>query len=174
MGSNRRNQPKEHFARLTRELLLCDAWTALSCSAKALYPYLKLEWHGPKANNNGEIRLSVRDAAQRLGMGKDAASRAFQDLQAKGFLVVTEVANLGLHGEGKSHAYELTEHPRKGEKGAGAMLYRRWQKGRDFAVVGVSTNNPKGHNQYKTKTKPCPDNRDSNVLKIGTWKGKTS
>lgn len=170
MDKTRRKQNLEHFAALTRTMLMCHAWTALSSSAKALYPYLKLEWHGAKANNNGDICLSVRDAAKLLGMGKNAASRAFHDLQAKGFIVVTKPGCLGLHGEGKSHTYELTEQPLKGIKGAGRQLYKQWHKGRDYPVVGVSTNNPQGHNQHKTKTKPCPHNRDSNVLKIGTFK----
>ncbi len=35
------------------------AWRALPATAQALYPWLKLEWHGPRANNNGKISLSV-------------------------------------------------------------------------------------------------------------------
>ncbi len=68
------------------------AWRALTLSAQALYPWVRLEWRGAKFNNNGKIRLSVRQAAAKMGCGVNTAARAFQELQAKGFLVVTEGA----------------------------------------------------------------------------------
>ena len=71
------------------------AWKALPSRAQALYPWLKLQWKGPRHNNNGRVMLSVRCAAQRLGCNKDTAAKAFHDLQAKGFIHVTRAARLG-------------------------------------------------------------------------------
>ena len=69
MGRDRRNEKRaEHFAQMIRTTMEAPAWRALSTTAQALYPWIKLEWRGPKANNNGKIRLSVRDAARRLGV----------------------------------------------------------------------------------------------------------
>ena len=64
------------------------AWRALSTAAQAPYPTLVLEFKGKKFNNNGQIRLSVRQATLKMGISKDTVSWAFRDLQAKGFLLV--------------------------------------------------------------------------------------
>ena len=85
------------------------AWRALSPKSQALYPWLKLEWKGPKANNNGKISLSVRQAAECMGVSNDTAAKAFHDLQAKGFIVLIKSASLGVHGKGKCPEYEITE-----------------------------------------------------------------
>lgn len=152
MGSNRRpkknKEPIEQFAMLTRSVLFSDAWIALSSTAKALYPYLRLQYRH-KNNNNGEIRLSVRDAAALLGVGRDTVSRAFLDLQAKGFIVVTEIAVLGIDGHGRCSAFELTEVPLKGVKGPGRMLFKNCEKGEDFPVSKAAAHNPSGRNSKK-------------------------
>ena len=103
MGRDRKNESQtEHFTKMTRRTMQTEAWRALSPTAQALYPWIKLEWHGPKHNNNGSIRLSLRQAAERIGCNHKTTGRAFQDLQAKSFLVQTEGASLGVEGQGKS------------------------------------------------------------------------
>ena len=99
----------EHWTSLVRNMMEEPAWRALSTAAQALYPWLKLQWRGADANNNGKIRFSVRQAAKALGVSMNTAAKAFHDLQAKGFIVVTEPARLGFSGEAKSPAYEITE-----------------------------------------------------------------
>lgn len=173
MGREKKNEQKaEHFTAMVRNMMETPAWRSLSQSAQALYPWLRLEWRGPKANNNGKLRLSVRQAAQRMGCGPNTAARAFHDLQAKGFLVVTEGARLGLSGEAKSPTYELTEiglpH---GDKPGGRKLYLQWQYGHDFPVTRAAANNPKGRNG---KENPCHQNEDGNVIKMKTVGNRTS
>ncbi|RMD92994.1 MAG: helix-turn-helix domain-containing protein, partial [Alphaproteobacteria bacterium] len=110
MGRDRKNERRgDHYAAMHRSMMDTPAWRALSPVAQALYPWLRLEWHGPKANNNGRIRLSVRQAAEKMGVSINTAARAFHELQAKGFIVVTEPACLGVEGQGTSPAFELTE-----------------------------------------------------------------
>lgn len=125
------------------------AWRALSPKSQALYPWLKLEWKGPRANNNGKISLSVRQAARCLGVSNDTAAKAFHELQAKGFIVMTERASLGVYGEGKCPKYEITELPKPPERD-GRFLFREWKKGCDFQVTKANPSN--------RKTKPRPDN----------------
>ena len=141
--SNRRQDKYEHFTKMIRPMMLTDAWKALSPTAQALYPWIKFEWKGEKANNNGKISLSVRQAADCLGVTKDTAARAFQDLQAKGFLVVTEAASLGVHGHGKCFKYEITEIARPPNR-VGSRLYKSWSQGNDFEVVKAVAANPTG------------------------------
>ena len=155
VGRDRKNENKqEHFTKMVRNMMQTDAWRALSPTAQALYPWIKFEWHGPKANNNGKIKLSVRQAADCLGCGKNAASRAFRDLQAKGFIVQTKAACLGTGGEATSPQYEITEISMPMlEKGQhGRCLYRSWKPGYDFPVHRSQPNNPRGTNGQAART----------------------
>jgi hypothetical protein len=137
----------EHYTVMVRNMMVCPAWQALTTTAQALYVWLRLEWKGERYNNNGKIRLSVRQAAERLGIGINAAARGFQDLQAKGFITVTERACLGISGMARSPSYELTELAMPAsEKPEGRKLYRDWRQGHDFPVEKHSANNPRGSN----------------------------
>jgi hypothetical protein len=170
MSSKRKDQKNksrgEHFAALVRTMMETPAWRALSPVAQALYPWLKIEWHGPKANNNGTIRLSVQQAANRLGVNSKTAMRAFHDLQAKGFIHVTESACLGVGGEARSPALELTELPLPGAvPPVGRRLYAEWVPGHDFAVVRANVNNPFG---AAGKAKSQSKKRNGAIPKSGT------
>ena len=146
MKRNRRKTRAEHWTKMLRLTMEEPAWQALSTTAQALYPWLKFEWHGPKANNNGKIRLSLRQAAEKMGIKNlDTVGRAFHDLQAKGFIVQTEPAQLGFEGAACGPAYEITElrspaHDRE------RKLYRDWRPGLDFLVPKANANNPSGRN----------------------------
>jgi len=152
----------EHFTKMIRHTMECPAWKALGSTPQALYPWLKLEWRGIDVNNNGKIQLSGRQAADRLGVTLITASRAFHELQAKGFLVITRPARLGISGEASSPYYELTELalPGAGKDGP-RKLYLQWQPGRDFTVHKSMANNPTGKNGKK---KPCHQNYDGSVI----------
>ncbi|WP_422028516.1 hypothetical protein [Roseovarius sp.] len=146
MGRDRRNEKRgEHFTKMERNTMEAPAWRALTPVAQALYPWLKLEWRGPQANNNGKISLSVRQAAERLGVGINTAARAFHDLQAKGFIVVIEPARLGIKGQATCPTYELTEIALPhGEKATGRRLFKEWHPGADFTVHKATVHNAEG------------------------------
>ena len=93
-----------------------------------------MEWKGPKANNNGKISLSVRQAAKCMGVSNDTAAKAFHELQAKGFIVMMEPASLGVEGQGKCPKYEITELELPGET-RGRCLFSKWKKGPDLPVI---------------------------------------
>ena len=138
-----RTQSGDKFAKLFLVTMQSPAWQALSPYAQRLYPWLLLEWNGPRANNNGRISFSTRQAAAALGCNRETARKAFLNLQAKGFLVVTRCATLGTVGEACGHRYEITELgtpanpvPRK--------LFRDWKPGCDFPVTKAKSNNPSG------------------------------
>lgn len=128
-----RMEPGEHFTKLIRTTMETPAWRALSPTAQALYPWLKLEWRGPQANNNGRIRLSVRQAEERLGVTRRPAIAALHDLQAKGFLHQTEAACLGTEGMARGPAFEITELLMPGQDRPRA-LFKEWQDGADYPV----------------------------------------
>ena len=162
----------EHWTKMIRSTMETPAWRALSLSAQALYPWLKLEWRGPKQNNNGDISLSVRQAATRLGVTPDTAGKAFHDLQAKGFLALTKYGTLGSTGEAKAPTYEITEieMPHSTNRG-GRKLFAEWREGKDLPVQKMRPNNPQGMNR---KAKTHHENHDRAVTKIMTFRGKQS
>lgn len=166
--SKNRLDKRDHFTVMTRVLMNTQAWKSLSSTAQALYPWIKLEWKGPKANNNGKISLSVRQAADRLGISKDTAARAFQDLQAKGFLVVTEAASLGVYGHGKCFKYEITEIPLPHERD-GRCLYKSWSQGTDLEVVRAVAAKPSGK-----RSKPLHNIADSPIINFRTIRSSLS
>lgn len=137
---NKGHYENEHFTIMSRSLMCSAAFKALSCTAKALYPFLRLEWKGPKYNNNGRIKYSYRQAADALGISKNTAMRAFHDLQAKGFIRVTELGALGVEGSARGPSYELTEIklPNSSSHG-GSNLYMKWQPGKGFDIISHST-----------------------------------
>ena len=174
MSSTKRrtDKPKaEQFAALTRQMLETRAWRALPPVAQALYPHLKLCWSGPRQSNNGRIALSVRQAAEKLGVAVNTAAKGFHELQRMGFLVVTRPAALGFEGEAKGHEFELTEIPLPhSDKNIGRRLYLEWQPGRDFPVHRTRTNNPTGRNGGgPTRKKPRLKSCDGPVSKLATF-----
>lgn len=157
---------QEHFAKMIRNTMEAPAWRGLSSTAQALYPWLKLQWKGTQSNNNGKIRLSVRQAAELLGVSISTASRAFHDLQAKGFVHVTEAARLGLGGDAKSPTLELTELAMpSADKKLPRKLYLTWSKGNDFPVHKTMAHNPNGRNG---KEKNLSSNSGQNVINMRT------
>lgn len=167
MGRDKRNENRvEHFTKMVRPMMETDAWRALSSSAQSLYVWVRMEWRGERNNNNGKLRLSVRQAAQKMGVSTNTVTRAFHDLQAKGFVFVTEHPRLGIDGEAKGAAYELTEIQMPNATGhGGRKLYREWKKGSDFPVYIAPANNPHGR---RGKTETRLQNEDSTVVILKT------
>ncbi len=145
-----RNDRGEQFTIMIRNVIECPAWAALSTTAQAIYPFIRMEWHGPRSNNNGRIQFSYRQAAKSVGVSLNTAMRGFHDLQAKGFIVVTELGALGVEGVAKGPSYEITEIGlRNSNQHGGRYLFRNWKKGKDFDVALHVKNNPKGINGRK-------------------------
>lgn len=144
MGRDRKNEKRGgKFAGLQLATLETPAWRSMTCTAQALYPWLLLEFKGARANNNGKIALSVRQAADRLGVGINTAARAFHELQAKGFIVVRQGAELGVKGQATCPAFEITELAMPGEV-TGRRLFRDWKEGADYPVQKAAVHNPHG------------------------------
>lgn len=139
----------EKFTKYNLYTCKSPAFIALSVYAKALYPKIKLEWRGANFNNNGSIRFSVRQAATFLGCCTTTANKAFHELRAKGFLVVTTGAKLGSDGLATGHCYELTEIPMPMVKNA-RYLFKSWIPESDFSVTKARANNPNGRNRKYT------------------------
>jgi hypothetical protein len=139
--------PSGKYAALPLSVIDTPAWRALSSTAQSLVPWLIMEFKGADLNNNGKISLSVRQAAERMGVARDTAAKAFRDLQAKGFIIVKKGASLGVEGHGKCPEYEITfiTTPHK----EASKLYLEWSEDNDFPIFAHPVKNPTG------KSKPC-------------------
>ena len=139
--------PSGKYAPMPLSVMDTPAWRALSSAAQALYPWLVMEFKGEQFNNNGKIRLSVRQAALKMGVSKDTAARAFYDLQAKGFIKVKKGGSLGISGMGKCPEYEITGRtlPENGRKANDD--FKEWTEGKDFEIFRHAVKNHKGKNK---------------------------
>ena len=139
--------PSGKFAPMPLSVMNTPAWRALSSVAQALYPWLVMEFKGTQFNNNGEIRLSVRQAAFKMGVSKDTAARAFYDLQAKGFIKVKKGGSLGISGMGKCPEYEITGLPLSENGRIANDHYKEWTEEKDFEIFRHPVKNDKGKNK---------------------------
>lgn len=121
------------FVPMLHQTMDGEAWLALTPTAKALYPFIKRR-AGHQGKFNGAVICSVREAATYLGVHKDTAARALQDLQRKGFIVAVDVGRLGINGEGKATTWRLTEMGAFGEHRP-SKDFERWSPGNDCPVA---------------------------------------
>lgn len=166
MGRDKRNErrgSKGTFVEL--RLTETPAFKALSPLAQILLVRLSMEWAGERFNNNGRLTFSYSQACDALGVRKpDTIGKAFQALQAKGFVVVHREATLGVDGKGRSFEFELTTKPMAGLNRRPSKLYELWSPGNDFEVRKGITGNPKGSNR---KTESHPEKRDAPIPQKG-------
>jgi hypothetical protein len=72
--------------RLYRWLLDAPAYLSLTCAARAVLVEIARNYDGM---NNGRIGLSVRRVSERCNIARGTASRAFTELQERGFIECT-------------------------------------------------------------------------------------
>jgi hypothetical protein len=74
----------------------------------------------------------------------------FDDLQAKGFIVVKKGASLGVEGHGKCPEYEITSIQTLHKEAS--KLYLEWSEDKEFQIFSHPVKNPSG------KSEPCLNN----------------
>jgi hypothetical protein len=106
------------FANLPHKLLKSDAYRALTPNDRALLVELAMMYNG--ANNGTGLFLSVRDAADRMGVADPTtAGRSFDRLEALGFIICTSEAHFAVKcGNGsRARFWRLTWEPVAGKRG---------------------------------------------------------
>lgn len=98
----RTNKAPKHV-RLHHWMLKSTAYCSLGLAARCLLVEIYDLYDG---TNNGELFLSIRDAAKRLGVGKNTAHSAFGELENRGFIRARE---RGLFTTKKATLWILTE-----------------------------------------------------------------
>jgi hypothetical protein len=97
-----RNSNSDRFMRLPQSVAKSEAYRSLSAAARSLLVELAMLENG---QNNGSLYLSVRDAADRLGMADHrSVSIAFDDLVDRGLIRCTKEAHFGIKASEQSRA----------------------------------------------------------------------
>ena len=78
-----RESKRDRFCALSFQLIDSEAFKHLSTSALCVLVLLKRCFNG---NNNGEIHLSCREVAKKAKISRNTATKAFKELQQKGFI----------------------------------------------------------------------------------------
>jgi len=102
---SRDHQPRH--VRIHHYMMETPAWKSLGVTERAMYVDIASRYAGP-GSNNGRIHYSVREAAERLHIGKSTAARALEILADRGFIVAEKRGAFSLKAR---HATEwrLTE-----------------------------------------------------------------
>jgi hypothetical protein len=143
------------FVPLLYQTLDCPAWRDLSATARLVYIDLKRKG---RPETNGQVFLSIRDAAEAIGISRNTVQTGFRDLQSHGFIVATTLGHLGAAGQGKATTWRLTELAAPGSPRP-TKEYLQWSPGVDFEVQKAP---PPPHRKQKPVpifAHPCPKNR---------------
>ena len=103
-GRNHNNQ----FLKIDYDMAHSAAWRSLSGSAMKVWIELRTRYNG---RNNGDLSLSLDEAARLLKMGKATVLRAYQELEEKGFIRMVERGQW--YGR-LATTWEVTDKPHKG------------------------------------------------------------
>jgi hypothetical protein len=96
------------FVPLPLAILDAPAWRATSLGARALHIELRRRLRNDGLNN-GKIFRSCRDAAEAIGVSRNAVARWYRELEHYGFVRKTADGFLGSDGQGIAARYRFTD-----------------------------------------------------------------
>ena len=111
----------EKHVRLHRYLLRSPAYRSLNCYARCALVELYDLYNG---DNNGDLFMSVRSMAQRLGIANGTAGRALDDLVDRGFIRPRQKGAFSLKVK-HATSWILTEHSLADQRATKEFM--RWQ-----------------------------------------------
>ena len=85
-----RSKKADQFVPISHHMARSPAWRSLGGPAVKIYVELRSRYNG---RNNGDLSVSLDEASRLLGMGKATAQRAFEELDRKGFIRMTQRGN---------------------------------------------------------------------------------
>lgn len=136
-----RSKGDAHHVRVYSWMIKLPVWHSLDGNAVKLYVELSSLYYG---ENNGEIYMSGREAARRLGVAENTARNALKELQSKGFI---RPYVKGGFSRKQRHATQwiLTEHPFNGRPASKDFV--RWTKENTGSIIDADC--LKNKNRYK-------------------------
>lgn len=166
VDANHRAKAKGRFVRLDHSLLSSPAYRAASPNARSLLVELAMM---DNSRNNGTLFLSVLDAADRMGVADHhAASAAFDELEALGFIEMTADAHFAVKAGNGSRArkWRLTWLAVPSESKGPTHEYQRAEptdkRGRKRMARGR-----KALDRYARKQMPVVESTTGNTDRVG-------
>lgn len=105
MATKADGSPFDPWIQLHHSIVKCPAYRSLKPNSRALLIELMT---GHEGYNNGFISLSYRQAAEALIIGINQAKAAFDDLRAKGFIIMTYKGKRISNAERIASKWEVT------------------------------------------------------------------
>ena len=106
----------EQYVKLSYRMLRSDAWRSLSGQGLKVYFELRARYNG---GNNGQLTLSLDEAARLLRMSKTTAKRAVAELEEKGFIIMTK--------RGQWYGRQASEYAVTDKSVNGALATNTWK-----------------------------------------------
>jgi hypothetical protein len=147
---------KKLFVMIEHEILDSPAWKLMSRGAHDLFIALRRRYI-KKADNNGRIYLSQRDAAAEIDSKTEEVVRWFRELQHYGFIVMVRPGRLGLNGKGQAPRWRLTDTPCDGKEPTKDFL--RWNGVRLAPQRRLSRDGRKTESRTAKAGHPLPPRR---------------
>lgn len=123
-----RTRHASRFAMLPHYLLGSAAWRSLSLPARAAFVEM-LALYAPGLN--GRLGLSARTLAERIHVARATATRALQELIAKGFIEAAKPGGFNVKaGTARATEWRLTLHKCDVTGAAASQNFMRWQDGK--------------------------------------------
>jgi hypothetical protein len=122
--SKRNKEKAPRHVRLYHWFLKGDAWRSLSPNARAIYVEIVERYNG---TNNGRISFSIREGADLLHIGKNAAAKALLVLQERGFIVAAKRGGFNLrYKEQMATEWRLTEFSSDSDANFATKDFMKW------------------------------------------------
>jgi hypothetical protein len=119
------------FVPISNDMAASVAWRSLNGNAIKVYVELHSRYNG---GNNGDLSLSLDEAARLLHLGKATVARAFAELEAKGFIRMT--ARGQWYGR-LATTYAVTDRPIGNNPPTNA--WRIWRPDKNHSSVPIRT-----------------------------------
>lgn len=107
------------------EMLNSTPWQVLSLAARLILDRVEIEHRNHGGQENGRLKVTQLQFVE-YGVNKKGIAPAIRELQALGFLEVTEPGIAGLGGNRRPNQFRLTYMPHDTRPGDGTHEWRRY------------------------------------------------
>ena len=163
--SKRNKEKAPRHVRLYHWFLKGDAWRSLSPNARAIYIEIVERYNG---TNNGRISFSIREGADLLHIGKNAAAKALLVLQERGFIVTAKRGGFNLrYKDQMATEWRLTEFSSDIDANFATKDFMKWTGPEKQNTVPVRGQTVPVRGQLGT----CEGTVDAKISRMGTCEG---
>ena len=152
-----------HFVPLELFIIKSEAWQSLGIAARLAYIEIAALYNQV---NNGKLALSSRQLAERLPISRATATRAFQELADRGFIVATRPSGFNLKtGERRATEWRLTRYRCDVTGDMPTKAFMAWTPDQIPAEIHFAAS-PQGHSGFTTEPPKAKNGQKSVVVAL--------